>query len=315
MSKIESNKIIFKEISTNFHTHSIEKILLPYVARRNIKNIINDLLEIIAENPIHVIAQVQNKTTYRILLKNGIPSFEEFNYNSKLKEILLKNGLKQQDLINCTRLLNNVIFQEGSTQQPPWIPDGFTYYTGDLESGYVIRDSKKNEFTYCPILDQYISKYEISLSPENEARSIPMVRPKTHILQKDAQQIAKSFNPNYYSDLVDNDSWDIMCEFISSIIGKTLVYSDSTKIGVYTIGIETKGIITGSKPLCMVYNLDCLAGNHWCWTTTSHIVRGGAYNTHGCFCPMSYSFRIPDNQYGYPNVSFRIVLKNPKMKP
>ena len=63
----------------------------------------------------------------------------------------------------------------------------------------------------------------------------------------------------------------------------------------------------------MIYNIDCLAGNHWCITNDINqkgyvVLCGGSYYEDGFDGPMASTGDIdPVNRYNY--VGFRIVLK------
>ena len=89
------------------------------------------------------------------------------------------------------------------------------------------------------------------------------------------------------------------------------MYDNSTAIGAYyNNGGEVN---TGENPTFMIYNIDCLAGNHWCYTNEVNeylniVICVGSYNCDGCFEPMVSRFDIvPDSRDN--DVGFRIVLK------
>lgn len=306
-----NTEITIREMTTSLNRQSVENALLEYAGRRAIKDIATAVMEL-AVNDNQIIAEIQNKM-YKLVLNNGVPSFEEYNFKCNLVNLLIRKGFTAEDANECTDSMLTTTVEASQSKEPLWIPEGFEYYTGDLDVGYVVKDKKGNEFTYMPATDEYISRYEISKGNDGfTPMSVPGKHAWTNITQAEAKKLATSFAPDCNSDLIkDYDEWGKMCEFISTKISKSLVYNDSTPIGAYC---NNGGKVnTGDNPKFMIYNIDCLAGNHWCITNEKNeylniVVCGGSYNNYGSNKPMmSYCGINPSD--GYDNVGFRIVLK------
>ncbi|HBC83922.1 MAG TPA: hypothetical protein DCZ30_00230, partial [Clostridiales bacterium] len=277
---IGTDEITIREMTTSLNEQSVENALLEYVGRRAVKDIATAVMELAVDDN-QIIAEIQNNM-YKLVLNNNVPSFEEYDLKGTLAKVLIEKGFTVDDANECVDSMLATTVESNQTNKPSWIPEGFEYYTGDLDTGYVVRDKKGNEFTYMPATDEYISRYEISKGDDGVTpMSVPGRPAWTKITQDEAIKAAKSFAPNCNSDLIeDYEYWRKMCEFISNKIGKSLVYDDSTPIGAYyNNGGE---VDTGENPAFMVYNIDCLAGNHWCITNEETgesfiVVCGGSY--------------------------------------
>lgn len=316
MNELKTNicetKVNIKKVSTACTSEKIEDVLLEYVGRRTAKDIIDAVTDIVGDDNV-VVAEV-NETLYKLILINGVPSFEEYNIKKDVVNALMENGFTEADAIECAEALFATETTKNATiSKPDWIPAGFEYFTGDLETGYVVKDKKGNEFTYCPATDEYISRYEISMGDDGAPMSIPGKDAWVSITQEEAKKLAKSFSADGTSNLIGNSEWDKLCEFLSTNkIDRALVFDDSTSIGAYyNNGGEVR---TGENSNFMIYNIDCLAGNHWCITNdiinqNGYVVlRGGSYNFNGYNLPLASSnFINPD--CSFYNVGFRIVLK------
>lgn len=313
---LKATEITIREMTTSLNEQTIENALLEYVGRRAVKDIATAVMEL-AVNSNQIIAEMPNNKMYKIVINNGVPSFEEYDFKSSLAKILIEKGFEEVDANECVASMLATIAEPSSepiqTNKPSWIPEGFEYYTGDLDTGYVVKDKKGNEFTYMPATDEYISRYEISKGYDGVTpMSVPGQPAWTRITPDEAKKVARSFDPNCNSDLIkDYNDWEKMCEFLSTKIGKSLVYDDSTPIGAYyNNGGEVN---TGENPAFMVYNIDCLAGNHWCITNeiteySTIVICGGSYNFDGDDKTMASHAYINHN-FRYRDVGFRIVLK------
>lgn len=314
MNELKTNicetEVNIKKVSTACTSEKIEDVLLEYVGRRTAKGIIDAVTDIVGDDNV-VVAEV-NETLYKLILINGVPSFEEYNIKKDVVNALMENGFTEADAIECAEALFATETTKNATiSKPDWIPAGFEYFTGDLETGYVVKDKKGNEFTYCPATDEYISRYEISMGDDGAPMSIPGKDAWVSITQEEAKKLAKSFSADGTSNLIGNSEWDKLCEFLSTKIDRALVFYDSTSIGAYyNNGGEVR---TGENSNFMIYNIDCLAGNHWCITNDINpngyvVLRGGSYCNGGDHRPMASSSDIYPGR-GNNGVGFRIVLK------
>lgn len=309
---IGNTEITIREMPPRLNRQSVENALLEYVGRRAVKDIATAVMEL-ALNDNQIIAEIPNSNVYKLVLNNGVPSFEEYNFKGNLAKVLIEKGFTEADANECVDSMFATTEEQSQSKKPLWIPKGFEYYTGDLDRGYVVKDKKGNEFTYMPATDEYISRYEISKGDDGVTpMSVPGKPAWTKITPDDAKKVAKSFAPNCNSDLIkDYNDWGKMCEFLSTKIGKSLVYDDSTPIGAYcNNGGEVN---TGKNPAFMVYNIDCLAGNHWCITNEKTeesyiVICGGSFSNYGNNRPMM-SRNIINPDFGCNLVGFRIVLK------
>lgn len=294
-------KVTLKKLSTMCTPERIEDVVLEYVGRRTAKAIINAVTDIVGDENV-VVAKV-NGTLYKLVLNNGVPSFVVYNIKKDIEIALMEKGFTTTDAAECVEAL--------FVSRPDWIPAGFKYHTGDLETGYVVKDKKGNEFTYCPAIDQYISRYEISKGDDGDPMSVPGKNAWVDIDYAEAKGLAKFFVANGKSGLISDSDWSKMCEFLATKIDRILIFKDSTSIGAYrNNGREVR---TGENSNFMIYNIDCLAGNHWCITDDfneygSLLIRGGSYAENGDCVPMVDTDDICAMDRYY-NVGFRIVLK------
>lgn len=309
-TNIDETEINIKKVSTACTSEKIEDVLLEYVGRRTAKGIIDAVTDIVGDDNI-VVAEV-NETMYKLILINGVPSFKEYNIKKDVVNALMENGFTEADAIECAEALFDTETTKNATiSKPDWIPAGFEYFTGDLETGYVVKDKKGNEFTYCPATDEYISRYEISKGDDGAPMSVPGKDAWVNITRKQAKELAKSFAADGTSDLIENSEWDKLCGFLATKIDRVLVFNDSTSIGAYySNGGEVR---TGENSSFMIYNIDCLAGNHWCITNDFDkdgyvVICGGSCFVNGYVRPMASTCSMsPDCRSN--DVGFRIVLK------
>ena len=308
---IGTEEVTIRKMTTSLDKQYVENVLLEYVGRPAVKDIATAVMKV-AVNDNQIFVEIQNNM-YKLVLNNGVPSFEEYDLKGNLAKVLIEKGFIVADAIECVNSMIATTLESNQTNNPPWIPEGFEYYTGDLDTGFVVRDKKGNEFTYMPATGDYISRYEISKGDDGVTpMSVPGRPAWTDITQDEAIEVARSYAPNCNSDLIeDYEYWKKMCEFISNKIGKSLVYDDSTLIGAYyNNGGEVN---TGENPAFMVYNIDCLAGNHSCMTKKKFQngvmdVCGGSYSYNGYDWPMA-SHNDANFNYSYNLVGFHIVLK------
>lgn len=210
-----------------------------------------------------------------------------------------------------------------------WIPNGFKYWEGDLDTGFVVKDKDGNQFVYLPEIDQYISRYEISKGKYGAPKSISGRKPWVSLNYYDARKVAQFFSVRYSewnsdyddefgfkydeftSDLIDN--WNKIAGFISR----------KTKKRFFPIKeiYKTGQVLTGEIPELMIYNIDALVGANWCWTNEvwmeienfcENIIAGGSsgryINGEIMKMPINTTDMVPSNE-SFSNVAFRVVLK------
>lgn len=309
---IGNTEITISKMTIILNEQSVENALLEYVERRTVKDIATAVMEL-AVNDNQIIAEMPNNKMYKLVITNSVPSFEEYDFKGNLERVLIEKGFTAIDANKCVDSMLATAEEPSQSKEPLWIPKGFEYYTGDLETGYVVKDKKGNEFTYMPATCEYISRYEISKGDDGVTpMSVPGRPAWTCITPDEAKKVARSFAPDYNSDLIkDYNDWGKMCEFLSTKIGKSLVYDNSTPIGAYhNNGGEVN---TGDNPAFMIYNIDCLAGNHWCITNQRNeelytVICGGSCADFGFHEPMMSHDSILYIRSDC-NISFRIVLK------
>ena len=227
--KVGETEVKIKKALTACTPETIENVVLKYVGRRSAKAIIATVTEIVGDENA-VVAEVDG-TLYKLVLNNGVPSFVVFNIKKDIEIALMEKGFATIDAEECAEALFATETTKNATiSKPDWIPAGFEYFTGDLETGYVVKDKKGNEFTYCPATNEYISRYEISKGDDGTPMSIPGKDAWVNITQEEAKRLAKSFSVDGTSNLIGNSEWDKLCEFLSTIIDRALVFDNSTSI-------------------------------------------------------------------------------------
>lgn len=210
-----------------------------------------------------------------------------------------------------------------------WIPNGFKYWEGDLDTGFVVKDKDGNQFVYLPEMDQYISRYEISKGKYGVPKSVSGRKPWVSLNYYDARKVAQFFSVLYYewkSEYEDNADFNHE-EFTSDLIDDWGKIADELlrKTGKKSISIEvtykTGQVLTGEIPELMIYNIDALVGANWCWTNEvrmeienfrENIIAGGASDRYINGEIMKRLINTTDmapSNRSFSNVAFRIVLK------
>lgn len=254
---------------------------------------------------------------YELNFNYGSPHFDESEKFKKLMTILMTSGLNEKDSFKCIsevffadvnakaerrrQLEERARIEKIAKEMPTWIPKGYKYLTGNMYTGIVIVDEYGNEFTYVPYLDIYISRYEISLDKDGYVSSMPGRRVWVNIKYKEAQKAATEFDPENKSDLIRSIE-----EIREAIQRKT---GNKYPEIVYNGNVELR---TGAMPENMIYNIDCLIGNHYCMLKTANPrsrihAYGISYSKNHHFLvwrPEEKSFEKPNK-----NVSFRICLR------
>lgn len=209
---------------------------------------------------------------------------------------------------------------ENRLEERIWIPNGFKYWEGDLDTGFVVKDKDGNQFVYLPEMDQYISRYEISKGKHGVPKSVSGRKPWVSLNYYDARKVARFFSVRYSewnsdyddefgfkydeftSDLIDD--WDKIADELLRKTGKKSIPTE----GTYKDG----EVLTGKNPELMIYNIDALVGENWCWTNKKseifedfreNIIAGGLGENR------KESISITKK---YSNVGFRIILKRKK---
>lgn len=209
---------------------------------------------------------------YELTFYYGNPSFEESKIFKKMIEVLRASGMTEDTAYECA---TSVFFAKEEAEEYrkkaadekarinsiaqeklPWMPAGYMYYTGNMYEGIVIADKYGNQFTYVPYLDIYVSRYEISKGNNGYPASVPDRRAWVNVSYKEAYNAAKSFDPSANSNLL---TAGICKRIMRAITQKTQI--DNHIILRCLTGIEFR---TGASPQSMIYNIDCLVGNHYC---------------------------------------------------
>lgn len=182
----------------------------------------------------------------------------------------------------------------------PYIPTGFSYREGDVESGYVIEDSYGNQFVWIPVesgkltrntmLDTdyeesnstatalvnsvaqnygfYVARYEASsynANGEMVAGSMRNKSPWVNVTYTDAvsaaSKAASAFGyEGYQTAIMNSYSWDTTTAWLDASFES---YSTSTSYGNYSGEIRN----TGTTESDIKNNICDLAGNVREWTT------------------------------------------------
>ena len=234
-----------------------------------------------------------------------------------------------------------VIERRSDRSQFVWIPVGSLDSNGTLDGEHFsekfgrrnyrndkISDDKYNEGLNGKLLKQlesvkkyggfYISRYNISKSPQGKPQSIKGVKPCVGIRFYDAEEIASTIEDNeeVKSHLTFGAEYDSVLEWFIKTEVKTLaeIAEDSTGWGNYwnTENSPRKVVETGSREKWCANNIYDFAGNVDEWTqercgSVRRAVRGGQYYINGDYSPVAY--RCYDNPHLYPGATgFRAVL-------
>ena len=262
-----------------------------------------------------VILEKESKI-YELNLRNSPPDFKESEKFKKMMTVLETSGLDTNESLKC---ISEVFFAEENAEAdrkkkleerariekiakelPTWLPKGYKYLTGNMYTGIVIVDQCGNEFTYVPYLEIYVSRYEISLDKDGYASSIPDRKAWVNVKYKDALAAAENFDPTNKSDLLTS-----ITEITEAITKKT--GKDHPRI-VYNGSVELR---TGAMPENMVYNIDCLIGNHYCMlkglnSNNDFEAYGTAYTKDSTYIMYNAAISFKKKR---PDIGFRICLR------
>lgn len=196
--------------------------------------------------------------------------------------------------------VSNIIEYSSST---PYIPDKFSFSTGEPENGYTIIDDFKNEYVWVPVPDGklirntednknyqendvtvtelirsvkqysgfYIAKYESSkytASGTAVAATIQNQKPWTHVIYSTAEKAAVSSATTFgYLDsktaIVNSYAWDSTLAWINSTVDN---YSSNTSFGNYSGEVN----LTGNTVTDTINHICDMAGNVSEWSTENY---------------------------------------------
>lgn len=91
---IGTEKVTIRKMTTSPNKQDIENVLLEYVGRRAVKDIAPAVMKVIGDNQI--IVEIQNNM-YKLVLNNGVPSFEEYDLKGNLAKVLIEKGFTVAD--------------------------------------------------------------------------------------------------------------------------------------------------------------------------------------------------------------------------
>lgn len=145
----------------------------------------------------------------------------------------------------------------------------------------------------------YISRYDISKSPEGEPQSVRGAMPWVNIDFHEAKSVAETIENNGVSrsQLTYGAEYDTVLAWLIKSECKTLkeVAEDSTKWGNHwnTNGPPRRVVKTGSCEEWCANNIYDFAGNVDEWTqeqngSSCQVIRGGDCNYDGDYCPVAY---------------------------
>ena len=223
-----------------------------------------------------------DSTTYDVK-KNGIYTFKV-------------TGINNETTIQSIEVKNIKVF----SSENPYIPDGFSHVSGEVDTGFVIEDSYGNQYVWVPVESGklirntnsnndyeendstalglvnsvaqnygfYIGRYEVSeyeLNEEKVSASMEGKIPLTNITYLDAVELINNSAKEYdYKNcniaMLNSYAWDTTLEWIN-LTQKN--YSSSTNFGNYSGTIYP----TGQTESDIVNNICDMAGNVREWTT------------------------------------------------
>lgn len=268
----KSGDIRVKKITPlNVNIRAIELIISEYVGEAIAMNFAQMYISLIAGRSDMLIIE-KDSEVYELEDCFGVhlKPCDEF---TKFEHALRSAGLKDEKAYQCAisafmapedfeTVQNNLMrkrkekleaSQRIASEPPTWIPNGYKHIGGNMLTGIVIADKYGNEFTYIPYMDIYVSRYEISEGEYGWGRSVAGEKAWVNIKYKQALKVAKEFDPNSNSDLLSSIS-----AIKESISRKTGIEFPRV---VYSGKVELR---TGAMPENMIYNIDCLVGNHYC---------------------------------------------------
>ena len=267
--KHEGKDIRIKKINpTQVNIQDAVLILSKYYNQSISQYLANIYMKVIGYEEFVVLKK--DSTIYELSFSSsGCINFEKSEKFNNLLKVLLQGSLSEDSAYKCAVALffleeNAVLERKRISQEqeriqctarelPTWMPVGYKYVTGNMYEGIVIEDDYGNQFTYIPYMEIYISRYEISLNEYGRPVSLPDRKPWVNMSYKEAEKAAREFDPVYNSGLLTS-----MKNVMESINKKTGI---RYPFEVYHGHVELR---TGAIPQNMIYNIDCLSGNHYC---------------------------------------------------
>lgn len=304
---------------SNVNIRAIELILSEYVGEALATNLAQMYISLIAgRNDMLIIEKNSEVNELEDCFGVHLKTCDEFK---KFKDALRSAGLKEEKAYQCAistfmapedfeTVHNNLmrkkkeeleVAQRIASEPPTWIPNGYKHIGGNMLTGIVIADKYGNEFTYIPYMDIYVSRYEISEGEYGWGRSVAGEKAWVNIKYKRALKVAKEFDPNSNSDLLTSIS-----RIKESVFRKTGIEFPGV---VYNGKVELR---TGAMPENMIYNIDCLVGNHYCILKSKnprqHVRVGGT-----AYIKKHDDYFIYEDEHEFTNVpnnatGFRICL-------
>ena len=296
------------EVSKNY---CIEKIICVECKEK--------MFEIVVKNETPYIEEIRAKKVFEeILEKYKISKESAEQCANKLFKLALLSERRNTTIWNCKHASNcenknsNVHNSavkynykpnkeyEYIAKKPTWMPEGFKYYMGDIDSGYVIKDNDGNEYTYNPDSENYVSRHIISKSPAGTPMSLIGQDDWTNISFNEARKIAKKFAEN--ADVISMDEYYIWKQFMMA---------KSREINNTNFISHTRSYNENSEKYMeqfSIYNICFKKENHMIWTTEKIDGLYLVVNT----LPYKHSIKT-QTEYADPNkesesIGFRIVL-------
>lgn len=97
---IRNTEITIREMTTSLNEQTIENALLEYVGRREVKDIVTAVMELTVKDN-QIILQMPNNKMYKLVINDGVSSFEEYDFKSNLAKVLIEKGFEEVDANEC----------------------------------------------------------------------------------------------------------------------------------------------------------------------------------------------------------------------
>ncbi len=296
--------------------------------------------KIILEAEKGITFQVSEQTN-GIVIK-AVNSSKLNDYSSNYVNPIILKGYKHI----CGEWYNGFVIErctDGS--QFVWIPVGSLKSNGTLDGKYFVekfgrRNYMHDKFAKSGFSERvdseqiksikqyggfYISRFNISKSPEEKPQSIKGAMPWTEINFYDAHMVASTFEDNetVTSHMPFGAEYDSVLEWFIQSKARTSseIVFDSTNWGNHFNTTNSSGslIETGSIEKYCTNNIYDFAGNISEWTQETfyaqddgmdlnRVPRGGEYDQRGYEYPVATRYNCCSPEDEFPNTGFRIVL-------
>lgn len=227
-----------------------------------------------------------------------------------MEENTIKENTVEESIVEENIVEENITEENTVEEDLPYMPNGFSYVEGKVETGYTIADSYGNTYVWVPVengelirnidisecveienmvtdfknsVNQYkgfyIAKYEssaYSINNKNVSATMGDRTPVNNVNYAVAYETANnSYKEFNYSDVVTNlinsYAWDTTLAWIDKSNSN---YSTSTNRGNYSETINP----TGTTEADIVNNICDLAGNLEEWTTEGYLINNDTVN-------------------------------------